>query len=284
MVIARKDEKRWLVSSYNDEGVHQGYATGRDTTMHWTTNAATYVDRAKAERLCAHMERIQRGRIWVVEPAPKVPIDARTGVALPDDVVRKRGMDAAVAEGFALEVERDERFGQAHRTERNKPTPLLDKTPRHALASVLRRQVSDADVAGIEQANDEEGASVMVLVKNKGGKKVAAAKTANKAKSAVKPVPKMKLRTASVASKRTAAASNGGGPCLCACGSKAVKWFRRGHIKILNSKLADIKAGTITPEKALGKQIAAAFGPWTKLKAGGQKPATLDFDKVRAAV
>lgn len=292
MVIARKDDKRWMVASYDDEGTHQGFATGRDTAMFWSINGASFTDKSAAEHLCARMERIWPSRIWLVEPAPRTPIDARTGVPLPADVVRKRGMEAAVAEGFALEVERDERFGKAHRTERNKLTQVLDTARPHALASVLRRQVDSAGGAGIEEAdveddagNDVEGEQRMVLVKD--GKKATAKKTATKAKAKAKAttkVPKMQLRTATATSKRKAAESNGGGPCLCGCGAQAKKWLLRGHVKRVNSSLAAIKAGTTTPEKEFGKSIAAAYGPWKKLAAGGQKPATVDFDKVRAAV
>lgn len=295
MVIARKDDKRWMVASYGEDGSLLGWATSRDTCMCWTINCAV-VDKSAAERLCVRMERIWPGRIWLVEPAPRTHIDSRTGASLPADVVGRRGMDAAVAEGFVREQERDGAFGRAHRKPlHNKPTQVLDTARPHALASVLRRQVDSAGGAGIEQAdvedgagNDDEEGDDMVLVKTKGSRAAKKGKTSAKAKATTPKVttkvPKMQLRTATVTSKRKAAETNGGGPCLCGCGAQAKKWLLRGHVKKVNSSLAAIKAGTTTPEKEFGKAIAAAYGPWKKLAAGGQKPATVDFDKVRAAV
>lgn len=117
-----------------------------------------------------------------------------------------------------------------------------------------------------------------------------ATKTVKKA-SAVKPVPKMKLRTTvakKTSSKATkSAASNGAGrarlPCVCGCGELSTSFLKRGHFKRVLGFLRDIKAGTLKPEKAFGsKQLAAAYGPWTTLKSGGMKPATTDYAVVRA--
>lgn len=122
-------------------------------------------------------------------------------------------------------------------------------------------------------------------------KKATKTKVTAKKATAVKPVPKMKLRT-TVAKKTTKAAklaaSNGAGrarlPCVCGCGELSTSFLKRGHFKRVLGFLRDIKAGTLKPEKAFGsKQLAAAYGPWSPTRGGGLVPATKgNYAKVRA--
>lgn len=263
--------KQWLVAAYGQDGGAEGYLSPRSTLMFISSNAATY-ERDEAERQCKRMEaqRGWQGYVWVVEPLPKRPIDARTGLPTPPT---SADMKTAVGEGMRKELAKDKLF-------RQQADKRVDTDVGSVVASVdhgIEDDEDDEDGTG----DDEEGDD-MVLVK-KAGKSATKGKRATA--GATKPVPKMKLRTAAKsASKRTAAATNGGGPCLCGCGAQARKWLMRGHVKKFFSQLADVKAGTAKPEALFGKQITAAMAPWKKLATGGQKPATTDFDKIRANV
>jgi hypothetical protein len=99
---------------------------------------------------------------------------------------------------------------------------------------------------------------------------------------AVKPVPKMRLRTTAAADEADNKPKRR--KCLDGCGSLSTNFFLRGHIKSFTSKLRKVRAGDLKPEQAFGKDVARAMGPWLPLRNGGFKPTVISYAKLRELV
>lgn len=251
-VLKSDSDAVWGLAAYNLDGTFVGWATSINSLVSNPSRAQRLTLEAASRRI-PDMERAWRGysRLWVEQ---KLPLEAV-------------GLDTVKAGSVRLAA-------HPHTPAR----PVETCTPASPVES--EAVVLKAKMKGVAKGK---------AAKPTDGKVKPAANGKDSTAKAMKRKPALRTTSskasARVKSASSAASTNGGGPCLCACGAQVKKWLLRGHITRVRSSLAAIRRGDTTPEKVFGKKLAAAYGPWKAVgKLGGQVPATTNFDKVRAAL
>lgn len=71
-------------------------------------------------------------------------------------------------------------------------------------------------------------------------------------------------------------------PCLCQCGERTLRYFRRGHVSRFRNWLKRARHPSVAaPEHVMPRDVAEALGPWRQMSRGGWLPATTNYKVLR---
>lgn len=279
MIVSSSPETAWLLAQFTDDGKRRGWITSISSTTCYSRKALHFSSRQLAINHMPTAEYAWRGYdyLYVAEQVP-LDVDSRTWKR------RRSSEQLAREEHEQLDSDDDMRLRSAT------CDPTVPSTSPRRQQRDKAATVNDATIVVAK------GDSASMPIKKTGSKptsKKSSKKSASESKSP-NPLSKKPVFRTTAKSKSSKSPfqndSGEGGVCLCGsatkgnCGEPAFRFIRRGHGMQRRAALDAVKAGITTPEKAFGKAISRAMGPWKSTKAGGAVPATTDYSRIRAVL